>query len=167
MKTTKVAIPVSEEDNVSGILAVPEDFQIGKTTAVIFAHGAGNDMNNPLIVYLANGLFDAGYLTLRFNFPYKEKGKKAPDSQKKLVQTWRSVYDFLENHPKFGTRDSLCDLSQLRSVLSKLKESWDLEVIEGGDHSFNLPRSATILQEDIYSRILDKTKAWLKNPVAA
>lgn len=230
MKTIKVMITVAEDDEVSGILAVPQNFQIGKTTAVIFAHGAGNDMNNPLIVYLANGLSDRGYLTLRFNFPYKEKGKKAPDSQKKLVQTWRSVYDFLESHPKFGprsivaagksmggrvasqmiaenllpvkqivflgyplhapgkkdklrdahlyhisipmlffagTRDSLCDLSMLQNVLNKLKVSWDLDVIEGGDHSFNLPKSAKISQEDIYSQILDKTIAWLMNPISA
>ena len=42
----------------------------------------------------------AGYLTLRFNFPYKEKGRKAPDPQKKLVQTWKRVCHFLKNDPE-------------------------------------------------------------------
>jgi 7,8-dihydropterin-6-yl-methyl-4-(beta-D-ribofuranosyl)aminobenzene 5'-phosphate synthase len=32
---------------VSGVVAVPEGFQVAKTQGVIFAHGAGNDMNNP------------------------------------------------------------------------------------------------------------------------
>ena len=84
MKTQKVSIPIADDEKVSGVISVPADFRKEKTICVILAHGAGNDMENPLIVDLADGLADAGYLTLRFNFLYKEKGRKAPDSQKKL-----------------------------------------------------------------------------------
>jgi predicted alpha/beta-hydrolase family hydrolase len=42
-------------------------------------------------------------LTLRFNFPYKDKGRKAPDSQPVLVQTWQGIYRFLAQHADFGT----------------------------------------------------------------
>ena len=100
----KVSIPIAEDEKVSGVVAVPADFQKGETIGVILAHGAANDMENALIVFLSNGLAEAGFLTLRFNFPYKEKGRKAPDSQKKLVQTWQQVVRFLKDNPKFGTK---------------------------------------------------------------
>ena len=96
----KVGILVGENEKVSGVVSVPQGYQAGVTPSVILAHGAGNDMENPLIVFLSQGLCNAGYLTLRFNFPYKEKGRKAPDSQKKLVQTWQSVCYFLKKDPE-------------------------------------------------------------------
>jgi predicted alpha/beta-hydrolase family hydrolase len=102
MITCNLAIPVGDAETVSGVLSVPENFDKTKTTSVIFAHGAANDMNNPLIRFVSRGLNRAGYLTLRFNFLYKEKGKKSPDSQAKLVETWQSVYNFLSNHSKFS-----------------------------------------------------------------
>ncbi|MBT8332742.1 MAG: hypothetical protein KJP06_10515, partial [Deltaproteobacteria bacterium] len=95
MITCNLSIPVGDKESVSGILSVPDNFDHHKTTGVIFAHGAANDMYNPLIRFVAGGMHQAGYLTLRFNFLYKEKGKKSPDSQAKLVQTWQSVYHFL------------------------------------------------------------------------
>ncbi len=164
-------------------------------------------------------------MTLRFNFLYKEKGKKSPDSQSKLVQTWQQVYQFLSTHPEFGTktivacgksmggrvasqmvsegllpvnrlvllgyplhapgkkdqprdahlyaiqipmlflagtRDTLCNLNILRTVLNRLKAPWDLEVIDGGDHSFRLPKSHPVSQEDTYAQILKAVMDWLK-----
>jgi predicted alpha/beta-hydrolase family hydrolase len=103
MKLKKVSIPVSKDDNVSGALSIPDGFQPSKTVGVILAHGSGNDMENPLIVAAADGLCREGFLTLRFNFLYKEKGRKSPDSQKKLVSTWQYVYGYLNNHPEFST----------------------------------------------------------------
>ena len=225
MITRNVSIPVGDTENVSGILLAPEDFDPQKTTGVIFAHGAANDMNNPLIKFVSRGLAHAGYVTLRFNFLYKEKGKKSPDSQPRLVQTWQSVYRFLSTHAEFstkaivacgksmggrvasqmvaegllpvnklvflgyplhapgkkdqlrdahlytisipmlflaGTRDTLCDLNILRTVLDRLKAPWDLELINGGDHSFRVPKSHPVSQEDTYSQILKAVTGWFK-----
>ena len=224
MITCNLSIPVGDTESVSGILAVPDNFNHRKTKGVIFAHGAANDMYNPLIRFVARGIQEAGYLTLRFNFLYKEKGKKSPDAQAKLVQTWQSVYHFLSNHPKFspqtiiacgksmggrvasqmvaegqlpvsslvflgyplhapgkkdqlrdahlyqiqipmlflaGTRDALCDLSRLNTVLGQLKTPWDLEVIEGGDHSFRVPKTHPVSQDDTYTQILHAALSWL------
>ena len=219
-----VIIPLEGDEHVSGAVSIPEDFERDKTIGVIFAHGAANDMNNPLIKFVSRGLSDSGYLTLRFNFLYKEKGKKTPDSQSKLVQTWQCVYHFLNTHPQFGTksiiacgksmggrvasqmvadgllpvkklvflgyplhapgkkdqlrdahlyqipipmlffagtRDTLCDLNILKTVLGRLQAPWDLEVIEGGDHSFKVPKSHRVSQQDTYQQILTKTLNWL------
>ncbi len=224
MNSHIVSIPIEKAESVSGVLSVPENFEPAKTTGVIFAHGAANDMNNPLIKTVASGLSEAGYLTLRFNFPYKEKGKKTPDTQAKLVQTWHGVARFLDTHPQFstqaliacgksmggrvasqmvadgqlavskliflgyplhapgkkdqprdahlyrvqvpmlflaGTRDALCDLNSLNAVLDRLTAPWSLEVIDGGDHSFRVPRSNPVSQDDTHARILQATLGWL------
>ena len=69
MKPLDVIVPVSANESVSGVLGIPQAFVAGRTAAVIVAHGAGNDMHNPLLVHFSEGLSRAGYLSLRFNFP--------------------------------------------------------------------------------------------------
>jgi predicted alpha/beta-hydrolase family hydrolase len=103
MRPVDVTIPLSADEEVSGVLEVPQGFVAGCSAAVIVAHGAGNDMHTPLLMHFSAGLCRAGYLALRFNFPYKEKGQKAPDPQEKLVRTWQAVYEFIQNHPQYGT----------------------------------------------------------------
>ena len=103
MQTNNITIPLSKGETVSGVIAAPDNHRPGKGTGVIIAHGAGNDMDHALIVAISKGLAEAGFVTLRFNFPYKEKGRKAPDSQKKLILTWQCVYNFLKTDEKFKT----------------------------------------------------------------
>ncbi len=103
MRSVDVAIPLSENETVSGVLGIPQEFEPGRTPALIVAHGAGNDMHTPLLVHFCAGLARAGYLSLRFNFPYKEKGRKMPDPPDKLVQTWKAAFEFVVSHPEFWT----------------------------------------------------------------
>ena len=84
--TTRVTIPVTGTDSVSGIWTRPTDGDGAE--AVIISHGAANDMDNPLIVATAEGLAAAGYPTLRFNFLYRERGKRSPDSERVLEAAW-------------------------------------------------------------------------------
>lgn len=46
-----------------------------------FAHGAGAGMKNKFMEEVSIALAGQGIATLRFNFPYMEKGKKIPDSK--------------------------------------------------------------------------------------
>jgi predicted alpha/beta-hydrolase family hydrolase len=225
MKSEKVKIKFDDE-YVSGVVSAPDTLNANSKTGMIFAHGAGNDINHPLLVSVSEGLAEQGFITLRFNFPYKEKGMKRPDPQGKLIQTWLCAYDFLKSgytyktdkiiavgksmggrvasqmvseglmdldgliflgyplhapgkkdklkdahlyHIKVpvlffaGTRDSLCDLSRLNGVLDKLICQWDLEIIEGGDHSFNLLKSNSRTQKDVHSQVLRRCLDWLKS----
>jgi predicted alpha/beta-hydrolase family hydrolase len=226
MKTCHVSIPIGKGEKISGIIKLPDGFESSKTVGIILAHGAGNDMHNPLIVAVADGLCQEGFLTLRFNFSYKEKGRKSPDSQKKLVSTWRAVFRYLNEHPEFsvetvvaagksmggrvvsqmvaagelsvralaflgyplhapgkkdklrdshlyeikvpqlffaGTRDSLCDLALLKNVLTRIKVARELEIIEGGDHSFKMLKSSDISPEQVHEQIIRKMAAWFKS----
>lgn len=223
MKDEPVVIPISGGMRVSGILSIPNAGP--KNTGVIIAHGAGNDMTHPMLASLAGGLANAGYLALRFNFLYREMGKKSPDNQDLLYVAWQGAYRFLAEYPQYrlkhilaagkslggriasqlaaegmlsvegliflgyplhppgrkdrlkdshlyriaapmlffaGTRDQLCDLQLLRQVLSKLTAPWELEVIDGGDHSFHVPKSHATDAAEIYEQILRRTLEWLR-----
>ncbi len=46
---------------------------------LVMAHGANNDMDYPLIAGLHELLARQGLVTVRFNFPYIEAGRKKPD----------------------------------------------------------------------------------------
>jgi predicted alpha/beta-hydrolase family hydrolase len=46
---------------------------------VLLAHGAGADMNAAALTTVADALADAGVPSLRFDFPYRRAGRRAPD----------------------------------------------------------------------------------------
>jgi predicted alpha/beta-hydrolase family hydrolase len=46
---------------------------------LVFAHGAGAGMKNKFMEHVSLALGELKIATLRFNFPYMEKGKKVPD----------------------------------------------------------------------------------------
>lgn len=65
-----------------------------------------------------------------------------------------------------GTRDPLCDLDLLRSVLSRSPVSWEIDAIEGGDHCLNLPKSMGITKSEVFDRIVKITVQWLADKFA-
>jgi predicted alpha/beta-hydrolase family hydrolase len=93
LRTSKVI--VEDETEVSSIWGIPEAFH-GDVFAL--AHGAGNDMNSPFLSFIHESLANFGILTVKFNFPYKELGRKAPDRAPRLEQTWRSVLQQIRTH---------------------------------------------------------------------
>lgn len=107
MMSQSVSIPVGGIGHVSGVVCEPDGYKTGAGTAIILAHGAGNDMAHPLIVTLSLGLALAGHLTLRFNFLYREKGRRSPDPQDILVLTWQSVHQFIREHSRYGAGEIL------------------------------------------------------------
>jgi predicted alpha/beta-hydrolase family hydrolase len=228
MKEERVTIPIGRNQKISALLNAAGPF--AGETAVVLAHGAANDMKHPLLAFLAEGLSEEGYTTLRFNFFYRERGKDALDSQDMLYVAWESAYRFLcsglEDPPKkiiaagkslggriasqmvaeerlavqgliflgyplhapgrksklrdshlydimvpmlffSGTRDPLCDLELLQSVLSRLGKPAELQVIEGGDHSFSVPKSYAAEPELVYERILARIVEWLNKEKAS
>jgi predicted alpha/beta-hydrolase family hydrolase len=55
------------------------------TTVLVFAHGAGAGMQHEFMTKMSHALIDEGIATLRFQFPYMEKGRRAPDRQNVLT----------------------------------------------------------------------------------
>ncbi|HEX9823712.1 MAG TPA: alpha/beta family hydrolase [Actinomycetota bacterium] len=60
---------------------------------LIVAHGAGADMISPVLAGFAEGLKAGGVACLRFNFNYREQGRKAPDHERVLRAAWTSVFE--------------------------------------------------------------------------
>ncbi len=221
-----VFVPAEHGGKISTLVSFPHDFDASRKPAVILAHGAGNDMFNPLLTHMAHVLEQAGYLCVRFNFPYRDRGKRNPDSDSVLMSTWLSVYQFFKNHPAYqparvvvagkslggrivsqalaaglfdasglillgyplhapgkkdilrdahlhrikapmlffaGSHDPFCDTVILRDVLGQIKAPWKVEVIEGAEHSFKMPASSGVTDEQVYARILGSTLNWLGN----
>ncbi|OPY06452.1 MAG: Alpha/beta hydrolase family protein [Syntrophaceae bacterium PtaB.Bin038] len=229
MDRRRWAVPLAEGEAVSAVLTLPTDRAGMRGTGVIVAHGAGNDMEHPLLASFADGLAGAGYPAMRFNFPYKEKGLKLPDPPAKLEKAWAAAFRVFREesgvhaarivaagksmggriasqmasdgtlpvdgliflgyplHPEgdpsrlrdahlyrvgvpmlffAGTRDRLCDVATLRGVLGKVTAPWELEIVEGGDHSFELPRAAGVPQPDVFARIVNTSIRWLEETLA-
>jgi predicted alpha/beta-hydrolase family hydrolase len=59
----------------------------------LLAHGAGNGMRAPFLSGAAAGLAEGGVSSLRFNFPYMEAGRKAPDRAPVLIDAWRAALE--------------------------------------------------------------------------
>jgi uncharacterized protein len=57
----------------------------------VLAHGAGAGMNHPFMSAVARGLADRGIATLRYQFPYMDKGSKRPDPPKVAHATVREA----------------------------------------------------------------------------
>jgi predicted alpha/beta-hydrolase family hydrolase len=70
----------------------------GDRRAIVMAHGAGNDMHEALLAYLARGLAARGHWVLRFNFPYRSEGRQRPDSQRVLERTWLAADAWAREH---------------------------------------------------------------------
>jgi hypothetical protein len=75
MDAERITIPVGGEQ-VSGLLLRPPDAK----ALYLFAHGAGAGMTHRAMESNAQGLAARGIATLRYQFPYMEKGSKRPDS---------------------------------------------------------------------------------------
>jgi uncharacterized protein len=59
--------------------------------AVLLAHGAGADRNAPALVATARALAGAGIPSLRFDFPYRTAGRRAPDRPAVLLAAIREA----------------------------------------------------------------------------
>jgi uncharacterized protein len=58
---------------------------------VVLAHGAGSDRNAAALVATARALAGAGVPSLRFDFPYRAAGRKAPDRPPVLLAAVREA----------------------------------------------------------------------------
>jgi predicted alpha/beta-hydrolase family hydrolase len=75
---TPVTITVNDAQRVSGLLQAPPEAR----ACYVLAHGAGAGMTHPFMTAIAKGLAERGIATLRYQFPYMERGSKRPDAPK-------------------------------------------------------------------------------------
>ena len=77
------------DGTVSALLLRPPEAE----ALYLFAHGAGAGMTHRAMTSNAEGLAERGIASLRFNFPYMEKGSKRPDPPKVAHAAIRAAAD--------------------------------------------------------------------------
>ncbi len=222
MRILERKIGLEPDGRISSLWALPSGYTAADT-AVVLAHGAGNDMHSRFLNTIHLGLAERGLLSVKFNFPYAEEGRRAPDRMPRLEATWRAVLAAVLGDPELapgrlflggksmggrvashlaaagadcdgllflgyplhpagkpeqlrdrhlaniqcpmlfvaGTRDPLCRLELLQPVLARLGNRARLHLIEGGDHSFRLPKRLGRSEEAVWEEILEAATAWI------
>lgn len=176
----------------------------GARCLYVLAHGAGAGMRHPFLQQMAQALAARAIATLRYEFPYMERGSRRPDPPAVAVARVREAVDEARRlapglpliaggksfggrmtstaqaeaalpgvrglaflgfplHPPGkpatsradhlgrvrvpmlflqGTRDEFARLELLRPVADGLGDRATLHLVEGGDHSFKVPRAS-------------------------
>jgi hypothetical protein len=190
--------------------------------ALVLAHGAGAGMRHAFLEGTALRLAERRIATLRYQFPYLEKGSRRPDPPALLVATVRAAVacaaEQARGLPLFaggkslggrmtstaaaqaplpgvrglvflgfplhasgepgsargahlqqvdlpmlflqGTRDALADLTHMRRLCESLGPRARLHVVEGGDHSFHVPKRSGRSDEEALAEIADAVADW-------
>jgi uncharacterized protein len=99
---TPLSIAVGSGTAVSAIATIPK----AANACLVFAHGAGAGMDHPYIVAVCEGLAARNMATLRYQFPYMEKGSRRPDSpplcHKTVAAAVAAAHERLPSLPLFA-----------------------------------------------------------------
>src|SRR5215510_1701580 len=82
-----VVVAIDDATRVSALLLVPARAR----ACYVLAHGAGAGMTHPFMAAVARELAERGVATLRYQFPYMERGGKRPDPPKLAHATVRAA----------------------------------------------------------------------------
>ena len=190
-------------------------------TLIVLGPGAGGSRRTPQLVRFAESLAASGRGVLLYDFPYRDRGRRAPDPPDVLEATTRAVGDYARTtlgavrlvhggksmggriasqvvaggapgdalillgyplHPPGkpdqlrdrhlprievpmlfvqGTRDAFARPDLLDAVLARLGEKATLNRIEGGDHSFGVPKRSGRTATDVEAEVVKVMLAWL------
>jgi predicted alpha/beta-hydrolase family hydrolase len=83
----RISITVNDAIRVSGLLQTPPRAR----ACYVMAHGAGAGMDHPFMVDVARKLALRGIATLRYQFPYMERGARRPDPPQVAQATVRAA----------------------------------------------------------------------------
>lgn len=86
-ETQRIAVPSAGE--VTAHVTKTED----AAWTFIYAPGAGSNVHDPFGAYVCDALAALGVTAIRFQFPYMEARRRAPDRPPVLLATWRAIID--------------------------------------------------------------------------
>jgi uncharacterized protein len=87
-------------------------------------------------------------------FPLHAPGKPSDERAEHLYKVAVPMLFFQ------GTRDNLADLNLLKPVINRLEPKATLHIVDGADHSFQLPKSADKNSDEILRELAKKVKDW-------
>src|SRR5688572_32798861 len=87
METQGLRVALDDGSSVGALLYVPPQ----PIATYVFAHGAGAGMAHPFMAAFAAGLAERGIATLRYQFPYMERGSRRVDAPAVAQATVRAA----------------------------------------------------------------------------
>jgi predicted alpha/beta-hydrolase family hydrolase len=90
-----------------------------------------------------------------FGFPLHAMGKPGAERGAHLAEIKLPML-FLQ-----GSRDGLADLKLLEPLCRKLGKGVELFVVEGGDHSFHMLKSAKRSDDEVLGAAVKKAAVWM------
>ena len=90
-----------------------------------------------------------------FGFPLHAAGRPGIDRGQHLADVQIPML-FLQ-----GSRDALAEIKLLKSLCAKLGKRAELFMIDGGDHSFHMPKSAKKSDEQVLDELVSKAAEWM------
>lgn len=100
VKLESLQIPVTPELSVSGAVGIPQWWPTGRRVGVVLAHDSSGSFEDELVVRVHHALAERGFLTLRFNFPYAQQGRRRPDGAPALERAYRAATASLLRDPQ-------------------------------------------------------------------
>jgi len=92
----RVATPAGE---VGLVHDLPVGHVPGSAPALLLAHGAGSDMHSAPLARTARAVAAAGFVACRFNFAYRESGRRLPDRLPALMACYGAVLEHVRSDP--------------------------------------------------------------------
>ncbi len=65
----------------------------GTVATLVVAHGAGANLDHPFLTGFCRAMAGHGVATARFNFLYMERGRRSPDPEATLRETWLAAFE--------------------------------------------------------------------------
>jgi predicted alpha/beta-hydrolase family hydrolase len=103
--------------------------------------------------------FDAVRGLIFFGFPLHAAGRPGSERGAHLTEVAMPML-FLQ-----GSRDALAELKLLKPLCAKIGKRAELFVVEGGDHSFHMMKSAKRSDEEVLGDVVEKAARWIKRHI--
>jgi predicted alpha/beta-hydrolase family hydrolase len=94
-----------------------------------------------------------------FGFPLHQMGKPSSERAAHLADL-RVPMLFLQ-----GTRDKLASLDHMKPLCKKLGKRATLHIVDGGDHSFHVPKSRGRSDDEVLNELAEMVSKWLEGVV--
>ncbi len=137
------------------ITAALELPKVRGTRLIIGGKSMGGRIGSQVAAAPSDEVTDAVSGLVFLGYPLHPPGKPEQMRDKHLKEI-RAPMLFIQ-----GTRDAFGTAEEIQLVINRLKLNASLKPIEGGDHSFKVPKSSPISQQQVYEDAMLATVEWV------
>lgn len=114
-----VRVPIGDDRTVHALVTRPAGGP-RSGAAVVLAHGAGGDIDEPTLLGVHEAAVALGMGAVRFRFPYRDSGRRAPDPPHVLEAAFRDVVRWVRSSEGLSSRQLVCGGRSLGGRIASL-----------------------------------------------